>query len=110
MSQGETDGWLTANYSGQGPQDASRSDGRCFQAKNTRRADYARDWVDAADLSPADKSVLITSIIRGLDAVDNTVGVQQAYLKEWCKRSHNDVVFKLPAVVTGPTAHHYEGD
>lgn len=110
MNAGESEGWLTANYSGAGSVTDARADGRCFQPKNTRRADYARDWVETAGLSPADRSVLITSIIRGLDAVDNTVGVQQAYLKEWCKRSHNDVVFKLPAVVAGPSGLHYEGD
>lgn len=110
MNAGQSDGWLTANYSGAGPETDQRADGRCFQPKNTRRADFARDWVQAADLPPEDKSVLITAIIRGLDAVDNTVGVQQAYLKEWCKRSFNDVVFKLPAVVAGPSGHHYEGD
>lgn len=104
------DGWLTENYTGDAPVTARRGDGRCFQAKNTRRADAARDYVAGLDILPWEKATLITSIIRALDAVDNTVGVQQAYLKEWCARSHNDIQFQLPLVIDGPTAVHHEGD
>ena len=104
------EGWLTANYTGEGPQEALRSDGRCFQRKNTMKADAARDAIDALDLEPWEHATLVTSIIRALDAVDNTVGVQQAYLKEWCKRSYKDIVFELPACVEGPTGQHFEGD
>lgn len=103
------DGWLTENYTGAGSEE-ERADGRCFQAKNTRRADAARDYIDTLDLEPWERSTLITSVIRGLDAVDNTVGVQQAYLKAWCKRSYNDIVFELPACLSGPRAKHHEGD
>jgi adenine-specific DNA-methyltransferase len=102
------DGWLTANYTGEGSTE-EKADGRCFQAKNTRRADAARDYIDTLSLQPWERSTLITSVIRGLDAVDNTVGVQQAYLKAWCKRSHNDIVFNLPVCLSGPTATHIEG-
>ena len=103
-------GWLTENYTGDVPESAPRGDGRCFQAKNTRRADAARDYIETLDLLPWEKSTLVTSIIRALDAVDNTVGVQQAYLKEWCVRSHNDISFQLPLAIEGPTAVHHEGD
>lgn len=103
------DGWLTQNYTGEGST-AEKADGRCFQAKNTRRADAARDYIDTLSLEPWERSTLITSVIRGLDAVDNTVGVQQAYLKAWCSRSHKDIVFKLPDCLTGPTSRHHEGD
>lgn len=103
------DGWLTANYTGDGST-AEKADGRCFQAKNTRRADAARDYVDTLQLPQWERATLITAIIRGLDAVDNTVGVQQAYLKAWCKRSYNDIRFELPACIVGPTSVHHEGD
>jgi adenine-specific DNA-methyltransferase len=103
------DGWLTANYTGGGSTE-QKADGRCFQAKNARRADAARDYIDTLDLEWWERCTLITSVIRGLDAVDNTVGVQQAYLKEWCKRSFNNIAFELPPLITGPSAQHYEGD
>lgn len=105
-------GWLSENYTGELPQDELRSDGRCFQLKNAMKADAARDWVhrNAYGLSDWEQATLITSIIRGLDAVDNTVGIQQAYLKEWCKRSYNDIEFKLPPQVDGPVSKHLEGD
>ena len=101
-------GWLTQNYTGEEPQTALRSDGRCFQAKNAMRADAARDYIDTLLILPWERHTLITGVIRALDAVDNTVGVQQAYLKEWCKRSFNDIEFKLPYCNTGPISRHYE--
>lgn len=102
-------GWLTENYSGKNV-DAPREDGRCFQPKNTMKADAARDYIETLELARWEKATLITSVIRALDAVDNTVGVQQAYLKEWCKRSYKDIVFELPACISGPVARHHEGN
>ena len=105
-------GWLSQNYTGELAQDAPRSDGRCFQLKNAMKADRARDWIENSrdSLDPSVYYPLVASVIRALDAVDNTVGVQQAYLKEWCKRSYNDIVFKAPPLVRGPTSVHIEGD
>lgn len=105
-----TEGWLSANYTGEVAQSEQRGNGRCFQLKNAMRADAARDYVDTLGLSPWEKATLIVSIIFGMDAVDNTVGVQQAYLKEWCTRSYNDVVFKLPTPAQGTAGKHFEGD
>jgi adenine-specific DNA-methyltransferase len=103
-------GWLSENYTGDVPQDAPRGDGRCFQLKNAMRADWARDCAEDFKDQPWLYYSLITSIIRALDAVDNTVGVQQAYLKEWCKRSYNDIEFKVPPIVEGPVGIHHEGN
>jgi len=102
-------GWISENYSGGVPQTDARGFGRCFQLKNTIKADAARDYVETLSLAAWEKHTLITAIIVALDGVDNTVGVQQAYLKEWCTRSYNDIVFNLPAKITGPTGIHYEG-
>lgn len=104
-------GWLSENYTGDTDQTAQRGEGRCFQLKNAMKADAARDWIDTqTGLTLWEKMTLITSVINALDAVDNTVGVQQAYLKEWCDRSSNDIVFKLPSCVKGPIGKHIEGD
>jgi adenine-specific DNA-methyltransferase len=102
-------GWLSDNYAGTVPQTDDAVEGRCFQLKNAMKADAARDYIDALSLDPWEKYTLITSVIFALDCVDNTVGVQQAYLKKWCARSHNDIVFKLPISNTGPTGTHFEG-
>lgn len=102
-------GWLTENYSGIDVNE-EREDGRCFQPKNTMKADAARDYIDTLDLEPWEQSTLITSVIRALDSVDNTVGVQQAYLKQWCKRSYNDIRFDLPPCIDGLTSVHLQGD
>ena len=103
-------GWLTSNYCGSVPQDEIKGDGRCFQMKNTMKADAARDYVETLNIEYWEKCTLVSSIILALDAVDNTVGVQQAYLKEWCSRSYNDIIFELPESHNGKIGNHFEGD
>lgn len=88
-------GWITESYCD------VKSDGnvvRVWQKKNGMKADAIRDQIDKLDLEKWEKSTLITSLIFALDAVDNTCGVQQAYLKDWCGRSYNDLILKLPIV------------
>ena len=54
--------------------------------------------------------------ILALDAVDNTVGVQQAYLKQWCARSFNTIELstRIPSDDwsgwDGPMATHIPGN
>lgn len=106
-------GWLTKNYC-----DARTPEGnivRVWQPHNGRKADSIRDAIEAnsKNLTKQEKSTLITSLIFGLDKVDNTVGIQQAYLKTWCKRSFNKLSLILPNVVTmrkPPKSKHYVGD
>jgi len=105
-----TNGWLTKNYTGDVDESEPKGNGRCFKSKNTARADAARDYIETLDLHQWEKDTLITSVIHGLDAVDNTVGVQQAYLKEWCERADNNILFKLPVCLKGPKAEHFEGN
>jgi len=100
------DGWLTENYSGINYERVC-----VWQPQNTRKADGIRDWIVGLDESKRVKDYLVTSLIFGLDAVDNTVGVQQAYLKTWCSRSYNDLsmrVFDLD--YTKPRGKHTVGD
>ena len=104
------DGWLTKNYTGNVPEDEKRGKGRCWQRQNAMKADAARDYVETLNMEPWEKDTLITSIIFALDRVDNTVGVQQAYLKEWCKRSYKPIVFELPHYISGPIGNHIVGD
>jgi len=83
------DGWLTEYYSG-----INYERVMVWQPKNTRKADAIRDWIETLKVDCFTEAYLITSLIFGLDAVDNTVGVQQAYLKDWCIRSHNDLALR----------------
>jgi len=107
------EGWLTKNYC-----DVISGGGtvvRVWQPHNGQKADAIRDRIDkmGSKLSPQEKSTLITALIFGLDKVDNTVGIQQAYLKNWCTRSYNDLTLTLPHVVTmnnPPQSKHYVGD
>jgi adenine-specific DNA-methyltransferase len=102
------DGWLTKNYC-----DARGEKGgivRVWQAKNGKKADSIRDQIDVWPLKQWEKETLITSLILALDKVDNTVGVQQAYLKDWCTRSHNDLALDLPKSLKGPQGKHHTGN
>jgi adenine-specific DNA-methyltransferase len=106
-------GWLTQNYC-----DSISEKGtpvRVWQPKNGQKADAIRDSIEIRGkrLTPQEKSTLITALIFGLDKVDNTVGIQQAYLKSWCTRSYKDLIIELPQVVTmksPPPNKHYVGD
>lgn len=96
------DGWLTTNYCDVLSKDGNENVVRVWQAKNGRRADAIRDTIEELEVEHWVKMTLITSLIFALDAVDNTVGVQQAYLKNWCARSHNDMQLQLPALAWNP--------
>lgn len=102
-----TAGWLTKCYCD------VKSDGnvvRVWQKKNGMKADAIRDKIETMDLEKWEKATLITSLIFALDAVDNTCGVQQAYLKDWCTRSYNDLFLKLPKAGKSPRGKHIAGN
>lgn len=108
------DGWLTKNYC-----DAiGEKNGiiRVWQPKNGGRADAIRDqievWKTTGVLEKWEVDTLITSLIFALGRVDNTVGIQQAYLKEWCPRSFHDMKLELPEGVVDnqPIGTHFTGD
>lgn len=110
-------GWITQNYCDK--RGASNGIIRVWQPMNGARADAIRDKIEewslmssSAHITQWEKDTLITSLIIALDKVDNTVGVQQAYLKEWCSRSFNNLVLELPKTVNGggPQGSHTNGD
>lgn len=104
-------GWLTDSYC---DVIASGNVVRVWQPKNGMRADAIRDKIESLDLEVWERDTLITSLIMALDSVDNTVGVQQAYLKQWCTRSHKDFTMVLPPMMESvdslPTASHFVGN
>ena len=105
-------GWITKNYCD--VLGAQNGVVRVWQAKNGKKADAAREqikaWLDAGEIQQWESDTLVTALILALDKVDNTVGVQQAYLKEWCTRSYKDININMPIVAAGPKGRHIEGD
>lgn len=86
------DGWFTVNYGGSENMETKMP----FQKKNTRKLDAIRDRIEELNLDDIDKSVILTSLLFGLDAVDSTLGHFASYLSSWSKRSYNDLFLKLP--------------
>jgi len=75
---------------------------RYFMPENGMRIDAARDEIDRLDLDPAERALLLTSLVEAADRVDSTVGVQMAYLKRWAPRARNPLELREPAAVPGP--------
>jgi adenine-specific DNA-methyltransferase len=99
--------WITKNYCD------VIADGnvvRVWQKKNGMKADAIRNKIEKLNLEKWEKSTLITSLIFALDVVDNTCGVQQAYLKDWCQRSFKNLILKLPRAIDAPEGKHFTGD
>ena len=80
---------------------------RFFQPKNGARVDAIRDWIETQNLESDVRAVLLVSLMEAADRVDSTTGVQMAYLKQWAKRSHNDLQLRVPDVL--PRAKHGKG-
>jgi adenine-specific DNA-methyltransferase len=85
------DGWFTELYGGS--DDGGK---RPFQVHNTRKLDAIRDRIDELGLEWVDKCVILTSLIKAMDAVDNTLGHFASYLSGWSARSHNVMKMELP--------------
>ena len=85
------DGWFTEHYGSDDPQGKMP-----FRLHNTRKLDAIRDRIDEYGLGFTDKSVLLTSLILAMDAVDNTLGHFAAYLSGWSARSCNTMKMRLP--------------
>ena len=85
------DGWFTEHYGGKGDKGKMP-----FQIHNTQKLDAIRDKIDELNLEWVDKCVILTSLIKAMDAVDNTLGHFAAYLSGWAPRSYNTMKLELP--------------
>ena len=85
------DGWFTEHYGGK--DDKGKMP---FQAHNTRKLDAIRDKIEELNLEWTDKCVILTSLIKAMDSVDNTLGHFVAYLSGWSPRSFNTMKMELP--------------
>jgi adenine-specific DNA-methyltransferase len=72
-----------------------------FQPKNGMRVDAIRDVIEADYKNHPYYSLLLSSLMLAADRVDSTTGVQMAYLKEYAKRSYNDLELRIPDLIPG---------
>lgn len=90
--------WITLNYCDV----IADKEGivRVWKPKNGQRADAIRnkiaEWRKNEEITMHIEMCLITILILAMDAVDSTVGVQQAYLKSWATRANNDLRLSVP--------------
>ena len=74
---------------------------RYFQPKNGMRVDAIREGIDRYYGDSWLRPVLLTSLMEAADAVDSTVGLQMAYLKQWAPRAHGDLRLRIPVFTPG---------
>lgn len=95
------EGWFTKHYGGSTEGDTSvGEDGKkkMWQNHVTRKLDAIRPEIDNLTEDEVERSVLLTSLLLALDKVDNTVGHQTSYLKNWSARSHDDLELEVPDI------------
>ena len=97
---GEPD-WITTHYCDVVPvEHPEAAPIRMWSPKNGARADAIRnkieEWHKTGHISDIIYNSLIAILIFALDSVDSSVGVQQAYLKDWSSRSKTDMTLKVP--------------
>ena len=74
---------------------------RYFHPANGVRIDAIRQGIDDLYADSWLRPVLLTSLLEAADAVDSTVGLQMAYLKQWAPRAHRPIRLSVPALVPG---------
>ena len=83
---------------------------KVWKKKNGMKADAIREHIETLDIEHWEKMYLISCLIFAMDKLDNTVGLQQAYLKGW-KSDRVDKDLKLPLLpgIKGTPGHHIVG-
>ena len=101
-------GWFSEHYGGINNKGLSIGrDGKkkMWQLHNTKKLDAILERIHN-EQDQQDKSVLLTSLMLGLDKVDSSLGHQVSYLKKWSQRSYNSLFLKTPSFVAGNKNHH----
>ena len=71
---------------------------RYFHPDNGMRIDAIRAGIEEHYTEEPLRSILLTSLLLAADAVDSTVGLQMAYLKQWAPRALGELRLKPPAL------------
>ncbi|MGA0545569.1 DNA adenine methylase [Brevundimonas sp. VNH65] len=85
-------GWFTRAFC---------EDARYFHPDNGARIDAVRERIEAMDLEPELKAIVLVSLMEAADRVDSTAGVQMAYMKQWAARALKPLELRLPALLPG---------
>lgn len=86
------DGWFTDIYSRKS---------KYFQEFNALKIEAIRNKIEKDYEGTNLYEILLTSLLFAADKVDSTVGLQMAYLKEYSKRSNNELSLELPPMLAG---------
>lgn len=104
--------WITQNYC-----DIITKEGgvvKMWKPANGQLADSIRNkiakWKSLGEITHHEAMILIACLIFALDKVDSSVGVQQAYLKNWATRSLNPLVLEDLPYTNGPVGNHIVGN
>ena len=110
--QEPTADWITRNYC-----DVVTTTGgviKMWKPANGHCADSIRNkiakWESVGEITHHEAMILIACLIFALDKVDSSVGVQQAYLKNWATRSLNPLVLEDLPFTNGPVGKHIVGN
>jgi len=105
-------GWITKSYC-----DVIAADGgivKMWTPANGAVADAMRDtiaqWEKEKHITHQEAMILVACLIFALDKVDSSVGVQQAYLKDWATRAKSPLDLKDLPFPDGPVGSHNVGD
>ncbi len=74
---------------------------RFFQPHNGARVDAIRDAIARDHAGTPYEPLLLTALLLAADRVDSTTGIQMAYVKQWAKRSANDLELRVPDLIDG---------
>lgn len=115
----QTDQWFTNTYGwdwNDGKSEDNDGVKKVWLTKNSRKIDMIRhqiaEWVATGYISEQEESVLLLSLILGINKVSNVVGHQNGYLKNWCAGAKRDLLLTTPSITPTPNAQHqqYVGD
>lgn len=74
---------------------------RYFHPDNGMRIDAIRQGIEDDFAGSRLRPILLTSLLLAADAVDSTVGLQMAYLKQWAPRALRPLTLQPPALLPG---------
>ena len=108
------DGWFTRTYCDVPSSTNSDKNIRFMTRVNGMRVDAIRlelkRLLDAEEITYTEHNALVATLIVAMDRVDNTVAIQQSYLRDWCTRSKKDLRLQVYAAPMGPVGTHIQGD
>lgn len=76
-------------------------DARYLTPENGMVVDAVRDGIEDEYAGSPLKPILLTSLLLAADAVDSTVGLQMAYLKNWAPRALKPLQLRVPDLLPG---------